>query len=175
MKTPAPFPGLLIALAWCCTWPAPAAAPLALHPENPRYFLYRGKPTVVITSGEHYGAVLNLDFDYRRYLDTLAQNQLNGTRTWVGAYAETGGNFNIAGNTLDPAPGRFVCPWARSEQPGYADGGNKFDLTRWDPAYFARLRDFVAHAARRRIIVEINLFCPMYEDSMWSVCPLNPR
>jgi hypothetical protein len=29
-------------------------APLALHPENPRY-LFRGKPTVLVTSGEHYG------------------------------------------------------------------------------------------------------------------------
>ena len=45
--------------------------PLALHPENPHYFLFRGKPAVLITSGEHYGAVLNLDFDYRPYLDEL--------------------------------------------------------------------------------------------------------
>ena len=30
-------------------------APLALHPENPHYFLFRGKPTVLVTSGEHYG------------------------------------------------------------------------------------------------------------------------
>lgn len=44
-----------------------------LHPDNPRYFLFRGRPTVVVTSGEHYGAVLNLDFDFRRYLDTLAK------------------------------------------------------------------------------------------------------
>ncbi len=48
------------------------STPLALHPENPRYFLFRGKPTVLVTSGEHYGAVLNLDFDYVRYLDALA-------------------------------------------------------------------------------------------------------
>jgi hypothetical protein len=31
--------------------------PLALHPDNPRYFLFRGEPTVLVTSGEHYGAV----------------------------------------------------------------------------------------------------------------------
>jgi hypothetical protein len=34
-----------------------AAQPIALHPDNPRYFLWRGKPTVLITSAEHYGAV----------------------------------------------------------------------------------------------------------------------
>ena len=41
---------------------APAPAPICLHPDNPHYFLWRGKPTVLITSGEHYGAVM--DFGY---------------------------------------------------------------------------------------------------------------
>ena len=41
-----------------------AAEPIRLHPEKPHYFLWRGKPTVLITGGEHYGAVMNLDFDY---------------------------------------------------------------------------------------------------------------
>jgi hypothetical protein len=147
---------------------------LRLHPENPRYFLFRGKPTVVITSGEHYGAVLNLDFDYRRYFDTLARDGLNGTRIFSGTYVETGGNFNIAANTLDPASGRFISPWARSTTAGYADGGAKFDLTRFDEAYVARLRDVLKEASARGIIVELVLFCPLYEDSMWAVSPMNP-
>ena len=50
---------------------APQPVPIRLHPDNPHYFLWRGKPTVLITSGEHYGAVMNLDFDYVRYLDEL--------------------------------------------------------------------------------------------------------
>jgi hypothetical protein len=166
----------LAVLALVLLVPASAAdPPLALHPDNPRYFLFRGKPTVVVTSGEHYGAVLNLDFDFAIYLDTLDKAGLNGTRTWVGTYVETAGNFNIASNTLDPTPGRFICPWARSDQSGYADGGNKFDLTRRDEAYFRRLREFLAHAGRRGVIVELNIFCPLYEDSMWSVSPMNPR
>ncbi|MGH9428242.1 MAG: hypothetical protein ACRD2L_18310, partial [Terriglobia bacterium] len=48
-----------------------AGEPLKLHPANPHYFLFRGHPTVLITSGEHYGAVLNLDFDCIPYLDEL--------------------------------------------------------------------------------------------------------
>lgn len=151
------------------------AESIRLHPDNPRYFQWRGKPTVLITSGEHYGAVLNLDFDFRRYLDTLAKDKLNGTRLWSGAYAETGGNFGIADNTLNPASGRFICPWARSDQPGYADGGNKFDLMRWDPAFFKRLKDLIRYASKRGVVVEMNLFCPMYEESMWSMCPMNVR
>ncbi len=58
--------------------------PLALHPDNPHYFLFRGKPTIIITSAEHYGAVLNLDFDYVKYLDELAAHGLNNTRTFRG-------------------------------------------------------------------------------------------
>ena len=81
---------------------------------------------------------MNLDFDYRKYLDTLAADGLNYTRVFSGAYVEPQGAFNITRNTLAPQPNRFVAPWARSSQPGYANGGNKFDLTRWDAAYFAR-------------------------------------
>ncbi len=80
------------------------AAPLSLHPENPHYFLFRDKPAVLITSAEHYGAVLNLDFDYVKYLDTLAADGLNLTRIFSGAYVEPQGAFNIEKNTLAPAP-----------------------------------------------------------------------
>ena len=144
---------LVVVLAWMSTAPGvlPGAPPISLHPENPHYFLFRGKPTVLITSGEHYGALLNLDFDYRQYFEALARDRLNGTRVFSGAYVETDGDFRIARNTLNPAPNRFICPWARSEVPGYADGGNKFDLTRWDDAYFARLEDLVREAGRHSV------------------------
>ena len=39
------------------------AQPIALHPENPHYLIYQGNPTVLVTSAEHYGAVLNAAFD----------------------------------------------------------------------------------------------------------------
>ena len=54
---------------------AMAAEPIALHPQNGHYFLWRGRPTILITSGEHYGAVLNLDFDFVRYLDDLGRRR----------------------------------------------------------------------------------------------------
>jgi hypothetical protein len=150
-----------------------ASSPLALHPDNPRYFIYHGKPTILITSAEHYGAVLNLDFNHRKYLDTLQKDGLNLTRTFTGAYVEPAGAFNIASNTLAPMPGGFICPWARSSTPGYANGGNKFDLNKWDNGYFQRLRDFVSYAERNGIVVEINLFCPFYEEAQWKLSPQN--
>jgi hypothetical protein len=150
-----------------------ATKPIALHPDNPHYFVWREKPTVLITSGEHYGAVLNLDFDYRKYLDTLAADGLNLTRTFTGAYVEPEGAFNIARNTLAPLSERMICPWPRSDQAGYANGGNKFDLSRWNEDYFARLKDFVGYADQRGVVVELALFCPMYEEKQWKLSPMN--
>jgi hypothetical protein len=174
-KTPAAL--LLCALAGAAagrsTQDNQAGVPIALHPDNPHYFQWRGRPTVLITSAEHYGAVMNLDFDYRRYLDTLAADGLNYTRVFSGAYVEPQGAFKIARNTLAPAFGRFVAPWSRSSEPGYPNGGNKFDLTRWDAAYFARLKDFIAYAAVKGIVVEVTLFCPMYEELQWKLSPMN--
>ncbi len=152
-----------------------ASQPISLHPQNPHYFLFRGKPTVLITSAEHYGAVLNLDFDYVPYLDELRANGFNLTRTFTGAYVEDPTSFNITNNTLAPKPGRLICPWARSSEPGYANGGNKFDLTKWDDAYFKRLKDFVRQAGRRGVVVELVLFCPYYGDREWALSPLNAR
>ncbi|MCU0915499.1 MAG: glycoside hydrolase family 5 protein [Planctomycetes bacterium] len=168
------LPLLLLVLSASSSSPA-VSGPIALHPENPHYFLWQGQPTILVTSGEHYGAVLNRAFDYRRYLATLQSHGFNLTRTFSGVYCEAPGAFKIARNTLAPAPGDLRCPWARSQTPGYANGDNKFDLTQWDPAYFQRLTDFVAEAGRRGIVVELVLFCPFYEDSMWELSPMNAR
>jgi hypothetical protein len=163
----------MVLLAKACV--SAAVAPIALHPQNPHYFLWGDKPTILVTSGEHYGAVLNRAFDDKRYLDTLQSYGFNLTRTFSGAYCEAVGNFNIERNTLAPAAGDLLCPWARSNQDGYANGGNRFDLTQWDREYFRRLTDFVAEAGKRGIVVEMVLFCPFYEDAMWDLSPMNAR
>lgn len=150
-----------------------AGDPLSLHPDNPHYFQWRGEPTILITSGEHYGALLNLDFDYDKYFEALAADGLNHTRTFSGVYREVGTSFGITDNTLAPKPNRFACPWRRSEEPGYADGGNKFDLSRWDASYFQRLRAFMTAAEKRGVIVEFTLFCPLYKDALWDASPMN--
>ena len=149
------------------------SSPLAIHPENPHYFLWRGKPAILIGSGEHYGALLNLDFDYRKYFDTLAADGMMVTRLFSGSYVEPEGAFNIARNTLAPEPGRFISPWARSNQPGYANGGNRFDLDRWDASYFDRLKALATYAESKGIVIEFTLFCPMYEDKQWNLSPMN--
>ena len=95
--------------------------PICLHPENPHIFLFRGQPTLLITSAEHYGAVVNLDFDYAAYLDVLAAYGLITPGFTPGAYRG-------AGPLLYPRKhararfGRHCLPWGRSGQPGYPSG-----------------------------------------------------
>lgn len=157
-----------ILLVFAAASPALAAEkPIALHPDNPHYFLFRGKPALLITSGEHYGAVLNRDFDYLPYLNELQARKFNLTRTFSGVYREVHGSFHIVDNTLAPAKGRYLSPWARSE------GGDKFDLEKWDALYFARLKNFIAEAGKRGIVVELVLFCTIYDDKLWAVNPMN--
>ncbi len=147
------------------------AQPIALHPDNSHYLTYKGKPRILITSAEHYGAVLNLDFDYKKYLQTLHEEGMDYTRIFTGSYVENAQSFGIEKNTLAPLKGKFIAPWARSDEPGYINGGNKFDLTRWNPKYFARLHDFIATAERLDIIVEVTFFSSIYRDDYWAYCP----
>src|SRR4029450_13129846 len=93
------------------------------HPSNPRCFIYKGKPIVLITATEHYGAVLNGQFDYIPYLDELARNGLNLSRTFT-LYRELEDSIPPLGytNTLAPRPGQEMMPWKRTG-PGKANDG----------------------------------------------------
>jgi len=154
-----------------------AAEPLRLAPQNEHYFLFRGRPTVLVGNTEHYAAVMNRDFDYIRYLNTLKAENLNVTRLFTGLYREPEESFAYgqAGNVLAPKAAAFLAPWPRSTQPGSADGLNKFDLERWSDAYFERLRSFIRAASDRGIIVEVVLFSNYYAESSWNFSPLNSR
>ena len=99
-----------------------AASPGRLHPANPRWLEWRGEAVALVTSAEHYGAVLNPDFDFRHYLETLQPDGMNYTRLFAGSYVEPQGAFGIERNTLAPAPGKFLAPCARSDQPALTPG-----------------------------------------------------
>jgi len=150
-----------------------SAQPVRLHPDNSHYFEYNGKPRVFITSAEHYGAVLNQDFDYKKYLKTLHEEGMDYTRIFTGVYVENAASFGIEKNTLAPLEDKVITPWARSSEPGYINGGNKFDLEKWNPRYFERLHDFVATAEKYDIIVEVTFFSSIYRDDYWEYSPFH--
>lgn len=150
-----------------------AGGPLKLHPQNTHYFIYGNRPTILVGAGEHYGSVINPDFDYKKYLQTISSEGLNITRLFIGAYIEKLGDFGILKNSLAPASGRLLLPWHRAEVPGYVLGGNKFDLRQWDEKYFLRLKDFMSEAQRNGVIVEATLFSSHYADG-WNYSAFNP-
>ncbi|MCK4967116.1 cellulase family glycosylhydrolase, partial [bacterium] len=96
------------------------------------------------------------------------------TRIFTGSYVENPKSFGIEKNNLAPAENRLIVPWARSSVPGYINGGNKFDLDKWDSEYFKRLKDFISEAGKRGIIVEVTLFSSTYQDGYWMFSPLHP-
>lgn len=140
--------------------------PLKLYPGNRRYLEYKGEPVVLVTSAEHYGAVVNLDFDYLPYLQTLREGGFNYTRIFAGTYIEPTDNmFGIAHNTLAPESGRYLAPWVME--------GDKYELNRFNPAYFERLKDFVEVAGLHGIVVEVTLFTSIYAEKAWKLSPFN--
>jgi len=70
-------------------------------------------------------------------------------------------------------PAEFIAPWDWSKLDGGFEG-RKFDLDRWNAAYFERLRKFLKAAEQRGVIVELVLFSRMYTEERWRVSPLHP-
>lgn len=137
---------------------------------NPRWLLIDGRAGVLVTSGEHYGALINADVDYIAYLNALKAARFNQTRVFSGAYVEGEQSLDFVGygrNTLAPRPGRYMAPW------GYGDG-DRFDLQTWSEDYFAQLRDLVSRAAGCGVVVELVLFSNQYNEYTWSHSPLHP-
>jgi hypothetical protein len=103
----------LILLSLVCAFSM--AEPIKPHPANRHYFIFQGEPAILITSAEHYGAVINKAFDYVPYLDTLKTHGLNYRRFYPGAMFET----NQA-DWVDPASGSVV-----SSERITSEGGNR--------------------------------------------------
>lgn len=144
--------------------PMPAKGPLRIHPENPRYFTNGtkrpdGSLKAVYLTGSHTWANL-IDrgpsdpppaFDFGGYLDFLAAHHHNFIRLWgrhVGWYQQYGER------ELHAAP----LAWQRTGPGKALDGRPRFDLMRFDSAYFDRLRSRVRAARDRGIYVSIMLF-----------------
>jgi hypothetical protein len=149
----------------------------SVHPENHRVFLYKDKPMKILTSAEHYGAVVNGDFDYDVYLKEMQRTGQNMTRTFA-FYRETAngspGDIRsmVKANTLAPDPSSAVLPVQRVSRHGKAlDGLGKFDLDKWNPAYFGRIRDFLRKCALHVVICEVTFFSNPYTTYRYALSP----
>jgi hypothetical protein len=148
--------------------------PLRVHPDNPRYFadgagrarLLAGSHTwnnltEIRTVGEAYSPV-----DLGRYLDLLAAHGHNFIRLWTWETALWNDGRSAAG----------PVPWLRAGPGTARDGQPKFDLRRFDPDYFRRLRERVAAARARGIYVSVMLFegwGMQHGSGAWTGHPFN--
>ncbi len=155
---PSPFPATSIA-------PVPTegtSGTLFANPDNPRYFTdgvkVGGQYRSVYLTGAHTWCNFMdcghtsppVTFDYEKYLDFLQTNNFNFFRLWRAENArggEAGPDF-----WFDP------MPYQRSDECCAFDGGNKFDLEKFNQAYFDRMRERVVEAGERGIYVSIMLF-----------------
>ena len=134
------------------------AGPLRSSPVNPRYFT-DGTGRAIYLTGSHtwpnFQDVGTTDppaaFNWTGYLDFLVQHHHNVMKLWRWEQAKW--SAEITNDLwLDPMP--YLRPG-----PGTAlDGRPQFDLTRFSPAYFARMRQRVIDAGQRGIYVSIMLF-----------------
>ena len=57
-----------------------STSPVGVHPDNPHYFVYRGEPLILVSSGDIYYDVFSPRQDFVEYLDTIAAYGSNFTR-----------------------------------------------------------------------------------------------
>ena len=159
--------GLVLALALACGAAAavdrPARGPLKPLEANGRYFADpSGRP--VYLTGSHVwwnlvgGPTWRVDcrqpkagpFHFSDYLDRLERDNHNFIRLWtieLTRWRECGEDVRVA-----------LQPWRRTGPGLAADGLPRFDLRRFDPSYFSRLRTRVHAAGARGMYVSVMLF-----------------
>jgi hypothetical protein len=147
-----------------------SSSAFGVHPENPRYFQFRGRPLILLAASEHYGSIVNRRFDFARYLQDAADRKQTVTRTFL-LYRELQSARNPY-SPLKPESPDFVTPWPRTGPGRARDGELKYDLDRWNPEYFDRLHRFLDLASKLGIVVELTVFSNTYSDDMWDLNPL---
>ncbi|MDZ4763115.1 MAG: DUF6298 domain-containing protein [Chloroflexota bacterium] len=147
------------------------AAPIRIHPNNPKLFEFRGKPLVLLTATEHYGAVMNRPVQFERYLADTAEKGITLTRLFT-LFRELQSAINPY-STCKPESPDYIAPFVRTGAGRALDKELKYDLDQPNPEFFDRLHRFMALASNYGIIVEVVLLSNTYTDEIWALNPLN--
>jgi hypothetical protein len=144
-----------------------ALGPLVVSERNPRYFTVAGdvREKAVYLAGSHIwhnlqdgigpGRECSDDterMDFGAYLDFLEDHGHNFIRLWRWEH------FRSYSAAADYHLCMVPQPWARSGPGEASDGKPKFDLSRFEDAFFERLRERVIAAGDRGIYVAVMLF-----------------
>lgn len=152
-------------------------APLRVHKGNPRYLTDDDVRVVYVTGSHTWSDLQDMGgsdppqaFDHDAYLTFLKAHNHNFIRLWrweVPRWRYAQGKISFC----EPHP------WLRTG-PGLArDGKRKFDLRRFNDAYFQRLIDRVQAANRQNLYVSVMLFeghCLQFAQESWEFHPFHP-
>ena len=161
---------------------SPCAGPLRVHSGNPRYFT-DGSGKAILLAGSHTWRSVqeaaadlpaNPAFAYGEFLRLLVEEDHNFTRLWAWESAAWVQPKSVK-MWIDP------LPFERTGPGQAADGRLKFDLTKFNDAYFGRLRARAVAAGERGIYVGVMLFegfsvsrkSRNRDPSPWLYHPLN--
>jgi hypothetical protein len=139
------------------------AGTLRVLRSNPRYFTNGSGRAVYLTGSHVWWNLLGSrtwkadcargrvePFSFARHLERLRWHNHNFIRLWTIELTR----WRECGETVRVAP----QPWLRTGPGRARDGLPRFDLSRFDPAYFRRLRNRVLAARARGFYVSVMLF-----------------
>jgi len=129
-----------------------------------RYFVDADGRPVYLTGSHTWNNLVDMGrsdppetFDFEAYLDFLERHNHNFIRLWAwdSTTWDTRANRRLGKEFVHHVAPH---PWARTGPGNALDGGPRFDLEKFDEAYFQRLRDRVNAAGQRGIYVSVMLF-----------------
>jgi len=154
--------------------------PLRVLKDNPRYFTSNSSGRAVYLTGSHTWANL-VDigpkdppprFDFTACLNWMQKLNHNFIRLWTWEPV----TWNTKANNENKLHTAAPQPWARTG-PGMAlDSKPKFNLKKFNPAYFNRLRRRISAARDRGIYVSVMLFegwAMQFSTGAWESHPFN--
>lgn len=155
----------LCILPLCQAFSTKATGPLRVHPENPRYFTDGTGKAIYLTGSHTWNNLVDMGpsdppprFDFPACLEWMVSLNHNFMRMWTWESTTWDTTGNSPGQRKEKAHTAAPHPWARTGPGKALDGKPKFDLTRYDPEYFGRLRTRVAAAGEKGIYVSVMLF-----------------
>lgn len=139
----------------------PATGPLRVCKENPRYFTDDSGKAIYLTGSHVWNNLIDMStddppkaFDNEAYLNWMSELNHNFIRLWAWELVD----WNTKGNGENRHHTISSLPWARTGPGNALDGKPKFDLTKFNPDYFERLKTRVEAARQKGIYVSIMLF-----------------
>jgi hypothetical protein len=136
--------------------PVDGSRTLATHSSFPACFQSPAGQPLLLIGDYTWGTFSDVDYDYAAMLDSLQAHGLNFARVWLWwGCEEFPGLTDRHAVMMDR---RFVVPYQRIGPGAAQDGQPKYDLSRFNPAYFDRLRKLCQAARVRDIHLQLILF-----------------